>query len=254
MNQLEKSGDNVRAVRRALEIVLAFTPDDFELSAGDLLKRVNLSRPTLYRLLHTLQETGFISSVGDPQRFRLGPSVAQLTHVWNASLNIAALAEPVMQRLWSATAETVAVFVPQGAMRLCVAELPSPQPLSFKRGVGYTESIVRGATGRALLAHLNASDEKLAGMVSGTDVELKALSLSLAQTRKQGYSVSRSELIEGAVAIAVPFFDGHHAVVGSIGVFGPEVRLSFSRTKEIAALLVAESQALSQALGLKTGT
>ena len=75
MTKVEKS-DNVRAVGRALEILLAFTPQDAELSATELLERVDLSRPTLYRLLYTLQEHGFIVSAGEPQRFRFGPAVA----------------------------------------------------------------------------------------------------------------------------------------------------------------------------------
>ena len=51
--------DNVRAVGRALEILMAFSEDAPELSAGELLKRVDLSRPKLYRLLYTLEEHGF---------------------------------------------------------------------------------------------------------------------------------------------------------------------------------------------------
>ena len=86
---VEKS-DNVRAVGRALEILLAFTEEDPELSAGELLKRVDLSRPTLYRLIYTLQENGFLLSVGEPQRFRLGPAVARLAHVWKSTLDLGA--------------------------------------------------------------------------------------------------------------------------------------------------------------------
>src|SRR5689334_21164459 len=122
MASVEKS-DNVRAVGRALEILLAFAADDFELSVGDLLKRVDLSRPTLYRLLYTLEEHGFLVSAGEPQRFRLGPSVAKLAHAWTTSLDVATLAEPVMHRIWQSTKETVALFVPQGDLRLCVAEM-----------------------------------------------------------------------------------------------------------------------------------
>ena len=107
MSSSEKT-DNVRAVTRALEILLAFTPSDIELSPAELLQRVDLSRPTLYRLLYTLQESGFLVSVGEPQRFRLGPSVARLAHVWTASLDISALAEPVLRRIWNQTHETVA--------------------------------------------------------------------------------------------------------------------------------------------------
>lgn len=248
MGPTEKN-DNVRAVGRALEILLAFTAQDFELSAAELLKRVDLSRPTLYRLLYTLQEQGFLISVGDPQRFRLGPAVARLAHVWTSSLDLALVADPVLRRIWHATGETVAMFLPQREMRLCVAELPSPQPLNFKRGVGYTERIVRGATGRAILAYMGATHEELRDYAQGTGLDLKDLEAELVQTRKRGYATSHSELISGAVAVAVPFFDRNAAVAGSIGVFGPEVRLDPKRLKVITNLLKAEAANLSEMLG-----
>lgn len=251
MTAVEKN-ENVRAVGRALEILLAFTEDDPELSAGELLKRVDLSRPTLYRLIYTLQENGFLVSVGEPQRFRLGPSVARLAHVWKSTLDLSTVAEPVLRRIWEETKETVALFVPQGNMRLCVMELPSPQPLNFKRGVGYTERIVLGATGRAILAYKEPTPEQLRGYVQGTQVDPKGLEAELAATRKRGYSTSRSELISGAVAVAVPFFDRHAGVAGSIGVFGPEVRLHSARQKAVAKLLQEESARLSEALGFGT--
>ncbi|MBK0392627.1 IclR family transcriptional regulator [Ramlibacter algicola] len=248
MNTVEKN-ENVRAVGRALDILLAFSEDDPELSAGELLKRVDLSRPTLYRLIYTLEESGFLVSVGEPQRFRLGPAVARLAHVWTATLDLKTVAEPVLRRIWDTTQETVALFVPRGNMRLCVAELPSPQPLNFKRGVGYTERIVRGATGRAILAYSETDAEVLRSYAQGTSVNLKDLEAELAATRKRGYSTSHSELISGAVAIAVPFFDRNGQVAGSMGVFGPEVRLDSARQKQVANLLLEESVRLSESLG-----
>lgn len=244
-----EKNDNVRAVGRALEILLAFTSQDAELSAGELLKRVDLSRPTLYRLIYTLEEHGFLVSVGEPQRFRLGPSVAKLAHVWTASLDLPTLAEPVLRRLWTETAETVALFVPQGNLRLCIAELPSPQPLNFKRGVGYTERLARGATGRAILAYLETKPAEMRAIVQGSGVDAKDLEVELANTRKRGYATSHHELIPGAVAVAVPFFDRHALVAGSIGVFGPEIRMDHARVKQLASLLADESAKLSGLLG-----
>jgi IclR family acetate operon transcriptional repressor len=248
MSETEKS-DNVRAVGRALEILLAFTPQDYELSAAELLKRVDLSRPTLYRLLYTLQEHGFLASVGDPQRFRLGPAVAKLAHVWTAGIDLASIAEPVLRRIWLETSESVSLYVPRGELRTCIAELPSPHPLSFRRGVGYTEKIVRGATGRAILAFLDLSSQEIRKYLQGSGVQMKELDAELAQTRKRGYATSRSELIEGAVAVAAPFFDRSGRVAGSMGVYGPEVRLNTARQQQIARLLIDESAKLSEALG-----
>src|SRR5690606_22719251 len=99
----EKSGEGVRAVERALDILVAFTAADYELTASELLKRVKLSRPTLYRLLYTLEQSGFVISVGEPQKFRLGPAVAHLAHVWSSSLDLSEFAKPIMERIQEQT-------------------------------------------------------------------------------------------------------------------------------------------------------
>ena len=249
MSQTEKIRDSVRAVDRALDILMAFTATDHELTAGELLKRVDLSRPTLYRLLHTLEHNGFVSSGGEPQKFRLGPSVAHLAHVWTASLNIGEVAQPMMRRLWEKTGETVALFIPQGGYRVCVAELPSAQPLSFKRGVGYREKVRVGASGRAILANMpDASrylmDEDQNGPRADTEYEKE-----LARIRERGFAVSRDELLQGAVAVAAPFFHGSERVAGSLAVFGPSVRLHRAQVDAYGTLLIHEAHELSRALG-----
>ncbi|MBV7485821.1 IclR family transcriptional regulator [Bordetella sp. BOR01] len=246
---MEKIPEGVRAVDRALAILQAFTPEDFQLSAIELAQRVDLSRPTLYRLLYTLENQGFIVSEGDPQRFSLGPAVGRLAHIWTAGLDLPRLAQPVLQRVWEQTRETVALFIPQGELRLCVAELPCPQPLSFKRGVGYSEKIERGASGRAILAFSGPSGAQLARYSQNLDIEPARLQRDLAQVRKKGYAESHDELIRGATAVAAPFFDQAGMVAGSIGVFGPAVRLDKDRVASLAALVTQASAELSALLG-----
>ncbi len=56
-------------------------------------------------------------------------------------------------------------------------------------------------------------------------------------------------LIDGAIAIAAPFFDSQSRVAGSLCVFGPGVRIGTSKTDEIAKLLVREAARISVALG-----
>jgi DNA-binding IclR family transcriptional regulator len=246
----DKAADGaVRAVGRALDILLAFGPQDVGLTVGELCKRVDLSRPTLYRLLHTLEQSGFLVSSGEPQRFRLGPAVARLAHVWTASHDLAAVAQPMMRSVWEATDETVALFVPEGQFRVCVAELPSPQPLSFRRGVGYRERLVLGASGRAILAHMPHDRDALAAYADGIQVDLKRYPAELAKIRERGYAVSKDELIQGAVAVAAPFFDGAEHVGGSLGIFGPTVRLPAEQIERYGRLLVEEAAKLSRALG-----
>jgi DNA-binding IclR family transcriptional regulator len=50
-----------------------------------------------------------------------------------------------------------------------------------------------------------------------------------------GYALSREELIAGAVVIAAPFFNGGGKAAGSIGVFGPSVRMNKQRIDPLGA-------------------
>lgn len=253
MNDSASQGDkgqvSVRAVERALDILLAFKPQDDALTVGELLRRVDLSRPTLYRLLRTLQGKQFLVSSGDPQRFRLGPAVAQLAHVWTTGLDLGAVAEPMMRRLWDATGETVAVLVPEGVFRLCVAEMPSMQPLSFRRGVGHRERLVLGASGRAILAHMPDSLHRLDAYAAGLEIDLKKYARELAQVRDGGFATSKDGLIEGAVAVSAPFFNRAGQVAGAISVYGPSVRLPAAQVDKFGKLLVREAREISQVLG-----
>ena len=245
----DKAGEGVRAVERALDVLAAFGPGDGELLVADLVKRVGLSRPTLYRLLHTLEKKGYVASSGEPQRFRLGPSVARLAHTWSTTLDLSSIARPVMLEAWSFTAETVALFVPRGEMRLCVAEIQSAQPLSYRRGVGYSERLVRGASGRAILAFTPLAPGQLEAYAAGTNVDIGWVREQMAITRERGYAMGHNELIQGAYAVAVPFFDGTGSVAGSLGVFGPDVRLTEARVHEFGHFLRGLGARLTELLG-----
>ncbi len=247
----DKSGEGVRSVERALDILAAFAPGRHDLLVADLVKLVGLSRPTLYRLLNTLELKGFVTSSGDPQRFRLGPAVAHLAHVWTSSLDLVEVARRVMHDAWLYTSETVALFVPRGDMRVCIAEMPSPQAISFRRGVGYSEKLVRGASGRAILAFTPLVDGQLRAFAAGTHADLAWLRDQLEATRERGFAMGHNELIQGAYAVAAPFFDGTGTVAGSLGVFGPDVRLTEGRVQEIGEILRDLAARITHDLGGK---
>ena len=154
-----------------------------------------------------------------------------------------------MRKLWNDTGETVALFVPEGSFRLCIAEMPSTQALSYRRGVGDRERLVLGASGRAILAHLANTMHELKGYATGLQIDLKKTSRELAAVKNRGFAVSKEELIQGAVAVSAPFFNGADQVAGSIAVFGPSVRLSSTQTAKFGKLLVREARELSKALG-----
>src|ERR1700676_1510757 len=115
----------VRAVDRAIAILQCFTAEQPKLSVIEIQKRVGLSRPTLYRLLHTLAARDLIHAEGDPQRFMLAHGVMQLSHVWLNGLEVVAVARPIVEGLRDLTGETAALFRLQEDRGICILECES---------------------------------------------------------------------------------------------------------------------------------
>ena len=233
----DESTKTIRSIERAVDVLACFDRLTPQLSVTDLTKRTGLSRPTLYRILATLEGKGVIRSFGDPQRFELGHEASRLGSNWIGQDDFVRAARPVLRRLWDLTGETVALFVAaENGKKICVEELQSRQALTFTRGVGFTEDLAIGASGKAMLAFT-------------IDASSRA---ELDDVRQSGVSVSEGEIIEGAVAIAAPVFDRDGSVKGSVCVFGPEVRLSDARRQDCVDQVRRASEDISTALGYGT--
>ncbi len=245
---------NVRAVERAIDILQCFSRDTPLMSVLEIQKKVPLSRPTLYRLLQSLAAKGLVRVERDPLRFSLDFGVGRLAHSWLAGLDTVALARPILQRLRTETGETCALFLLRGSLRHCVLELTSPQVLAISRGIGETDHVCRGASGKAILAFMDDGEAGaiLRALPKGTNA--KQLTADLARIRRDGFAISRGEVFVGAIAIAAPFFDHTHQVAGSIGVFGPEVRLNEAWVARTARQAAESAGQLSMALGSSSAT
>lgn len=135
---------------------------------------------------HGLRDVGHGAAGVPGQRRALAHVVvAHLAHVWTASQDIARIAQPMMRRDWEVSGETVALFVPQGADRVCIAEIVSTQALSFKRGVGYKERLALGASGRAILAFRDQDPADIEGLLAGLDKNLDSYRRELELTRQR---------------------------------------------------------------------
>lgn len=244
-----RKATNVRAVERAIDILEAFTPETPALSLSELGRRVRLNRPTLYRMLSTLAKRGLVRQAGDPPRYRLDSGVARLAEVWSGALDVAQLAAPLLAALHARFDETVALYLRRGDARVCAAELPSRQPLSFSRGIGHAESLRLGASGYAILAFA-PQDEVDAILRQEKDASRRRrLRGILDEVRARGHALSGGDLIVGTQAIAAPVLGRTGHALASIGLFGPAARFPPARIAACAEAVMRAAASLSRALG-----
>lgn len=242
----------IRAVERAVDVLGCLARADDALGVTDLERALSLSRPTLYRLLATLEGKGLVRSFGEPRRFALDYRMVELAGGWLARNDVAPAAQPYLELLWRATDETVAMFiVADGATKICVQELPSRQALVFTRGMGFSEPLTVGSSGSAILAFMPPTEieSALSGLADAPARAAKRDELSA--VRRAGYGESSGAVIDGAVALAAPVFDRLGRVRASVSVFGPEARIRGAHRERCIGELLKTAGDISAAIGYR---
>ncbi|MDB5648512.1 MAG: transcriptional regulator, IclR family [Hyphomicrobiales bacterium] len=245
----EAAGSPIRAVQRAFQVLRAFTPEQSSMTVAELQQRAGISRPTLYRLLATLEAEGLVKGAGDPLRYQLDFGVAHIANAWFRTVDPARIAAPVLTRLWHSVDETVAFLVARGSSRICVVEFAGSQKLSYARGLGHVDHIAATASGRAILAFSDATIIRDA-LTTVSKAERGIIEAELVQIRKKGHAISNGS-IEGIRGVAVPVFDRAGAVAGSISITGPESRLQKQNLKRCIKEARSAALEISTALGFQ---
>src|SRR5690606_19867547 len=137
----------VRAVVRAIEILMSFTAETPELSLSELTRKVQMPKSTVYRLLLTLEQHKFIERTGQ-DRFRLGSALIVLGQLALNSRDLLQLALQPMQALRDRTGESVHLHILDANERLCIHTIQGTHDLRTVGGVGQRSPLHVGASAR----------------------------------------------------------------------------------------------------------
>ncbi len=228
----------VRAVDRALDILLCFSKADGGLTLSDIARQVNLHKSTVYRLLMSLQVKGFVRKASDSDRYLLGWSVLELLSSLHQSDQLSALALPEMTRLRDAIGETVSLYVRSALERVRIQSVESRQPVRNVGTIGRRYPLYIGASGKVLLAYADDSvrDAVISGDVPG-DFDRSELLAQLDAIRQDGYAVSIQERDVSAAALSVPVFGRDQQIAAALSVSGPVSRFTPQRMRESVELV-----------------
>lgn len=217
---------NVRSLQRGLK-VLRLISQHSGIKAGEIAEQIGLARPTVYRLLETLEEEGYVVRSASDNRFRITRETQSLGLGYDAVNSISQVAGPVLIELSQRFIWPFDMSVCDGT-HMVVQESTHPRsPLSVDRGViGRQLPMLRTAAGRCYLAHCTAPDraQVLDRLRRAGDPEdsfyLSAswLERMREETLAHGYAARFHERYNPHTSsIALPIFSGT-TLVGSIAV------------------------------------
>jgi len=216
-------------------------------SVTELARHTQLSRPTAFRLLLSLEQTSFVERFGT--KYRLGWKVAHLGRLADPNTGLVNRIQPLLKTLANEMHEAIGYGVVYGetALDLITEELPESRLFSFSHGFAYVGRdfpLHASAMGKLVLAELPDSrivqllPETLPKMTRFTLTSRRALLSALQKVREQGYAVVDDELEESHYALAVAVRNPAGRMIGTVAVTGPGQRIKKRSETELAEPLL----------------
>ena len=207
-----------------LQVLLCFRErQGLELTLTELSKRIGRSVTNTYRLLYTLEHSGFLRRDPESKKYALGAVVRQLGECATYNSSLIELVHPYLQRLCGKFDENVNLYIYQNYKCICIDRIESTKAVREAYPIGQERSLLRGSVGKAILAWLPHKQRSTVMMIEGghrpSDEELTRI-------REKGISFSSNEIGNGTAGVAAPIFDRSGKVLGAINISAPCFRFN----------------------------
>lgn len=252
------SGDSIRSIDRALRILQAMNLRQ-QWSLHELQLAVALPKTTVFRILQTLERSGFVRSEGTLGLYRLGEKVKELSSGYTDKDLVIEVGSPIALKITKEIKWPLAIATLDGtAMRVRYSTMPYSPLAVHATTVGQRLPLLETATGRVYLAFCSerernelfamlreASPEKTLGDEKRLDAELEMI-------RRKGCGIRKASPQRQTATIAAPIMHGSDVVASlSMTTFGK------SLTPELVAryspVIIETAELIAQAYIAKAG-
>ncbi len=233
----------IEVLGKTLDVLDAFSRSEGnQLSLQDLAAATKLNKNTVFRILYTLAEHGYV--LKERHSYQLGPKIGSLSNARLHRPDLLTVAGPYLSSLRDRFGETVNLgILDQGSIRY-IDVRESRERFRLAERVGGSDPLHSTALGKAHLAFLRPekvrSLMKEYGMAKQTEhtiTSLSALRAELEAIRADGYAVDREESMLGAFCVAMPILGTDETPTAAISISGPTTRFNESALPKVIAIL-----------------
>lgn len=181
-----------------------------QLTLAELAEESRLPKPTVYRILRSLRDLGYVNQTDRGGAYELSARLASLRE-YGRDEAVRDKALPLMQQLHEAFDETVNLGLLEGIYIRYAHVIETTQALRWIVKPGARDMFHTTALGRAIVAHLPGEQQarlvaKVCATVPGRarKATREKLERELAETRARGYALEEEETVAGVACVATP--------------------------------------------------
>lgn len=245
----------VPAADQTLRILSLLAQSRGPMAASMIATKLELPRSTVYHLLTTLQDHGFVMHLPEEKRYGLGIAAVELSSAYERQEPLGRIGRPLVAQLVDRLGESCHLAVPHGRDVLYVIEERAQGSRPLVTDVDVRLPMQLTASGRAILAALPKAQVRalfpdLESFVHRHDDpdcidRYSKLRAVLDDTRTRGFALECGSVTAGLASIGVPVLDHRGWPVAAIAVTFAEDRIDPDRYAPIARDVRSTAEALS---------
>jgi DNA-binding IclR family transcriptional regulator len=251
----------VPALARGLEVLELLAEEESELSLRSIEARLQIPRPSLWRLLTVLKDRGYVLFDPEKKTYRLGFKFLYLGNILLNGIGFRSEARGYLRRLVDLTGETAELSARIKDQLILIDQVEGPEAIRLFSRIGSAYPYFHAtAPGKVYLAHLPREKLKrvmsrmgLPKITENTITRFRDLERELKQVKKNGYAFDDQEMRMGVCRIAAPVYRGSGNVTACLGVAGPAFRVTPESHEAIGKHTTALAHQLSAELTAKPG-
>lgn len=235
MSGRDRDSYNIRSVENALHLLEALASNGGRYSLAQLSDRLDMTKASLFRLMATFENVGYIERSERSGEYQLGMAAFETSQKLLARMPLLRHARPVMSHLARQCDESVYLVVRREADALFLEMADNDQKVNVVPLTSHRFALNSCAPGKLLLAF---SQEPADAAADGLLFQ------------SQRYCVDHDGLGDGSSALAVPLFQQGQKLAGCLTIVAPTFRMDDRRiNSELLPALKAAGDMISARLG-----
>ena len=241
----------VRAVNRALDLLVELGDWPRPVGLSELAARVGLHPSTAFRLLESLQSRGFVYQKANDRTYKLGNRNLELGAAFRRSSSVWSQAEDYAAQLADSIGETVSVGVLDNGEVLYIAVARGQRDYGMAMDAGTRHPAYCTSLGKAILAEMSEQaireivhNHPPVPLTPNTLVDASDLLRDLAATRRRGFSIDNEERVPGIFCLGAAVRDLDGALVGALSISGPVQRMHQKGIENLSITVMKSANAL----------
>jgi DNA-binding IclR family transcriptional regulator len=253
-------GATIKSVEKAIDMLFLFDGERTVMDVKTIAAALRMPLRTTYRLASTLRHRDVLTIEERTGLCRLSPRLRRLLGAIDDSGDITRLSGPFLAALARTSGETAQLFLPHGDEVLLVEIAESPHVLRAGPRKGQRIPLHCGAGAKTVFAFQPPEEWEayirrngLKRYAPNTVTDPQTLRRDLARIRRARFALSHQEFIAGVRSLGVPLLDAADRVMGSLGLVGPDTRLTLERARALKPLMLETAAAISAAVSGRKG-